>query len=407
MFIPLVSNQNGAELVSGCYRYTMCGGAYVALVLARTWEYTRDDDLMRVKLFPLIYEINKFYVNNMLHKKEDGKYHLDPTVPPEIFYFTSDETATLAMLRTSLRVGLEFAKLSGLSDSETEKWEDVLAKYPDIAKRSCGSWWGGPDVPEDHFSFGTHILYPFFPAEEYVSDRDREDAEATLRYIEKSAVERCYAGTHGWHFIHDWSWHLYYSTLAHLGGKYKDTVWEQLFEFLDYFAKPNGLFTHNSIVICPSSVSEENHDRTKGIDEVTADITNGPSWYGSGKCATPNIHSKDLTAPVIEGNSIFLLRATETLIQSFDGILRLFPGVPDDFEGSFYQLRARGGFTVSASMSGGAVSASVKAKVDSELLLNAPTSLKLSKDAELIEMHGINVYRLFLKAGEEIIVSSL
>lgn len=399
IFIPLVSNQNGKELVSGCYRYTMCGSAYVGIVLARTWEYTRDDRLMREKLYPFLEELIRFYVSNMLHLGDDGKYHLDYTVPPEIFKFTKDETATISMLRAYIRTALKWCGIEGINNKETELWQDVLDRFPTLAKRASGSWWGGPDIPEEHFSFGTHILYPFFPSEDYQTEEDREAALATLDYIARDAVERCHAGPSDWHFIHDWSWHLYYSAKAHLG--HREEVWEQLFTFLDYFAKPNGLFTHNSIIVKPSSVTEENHRLTKRADDVCADFTNGPSWYGSGKCASPNIYSKNLTAPVIEGNSIFLLRATETLIQSFDGIVRLFPGVPNDFDGEFYNLRAKGGFYVSGKMENGRLTyAEIRAKVDSTLKLELKDDYAISKQGSLTHEFGIDVFNVRLSAGE-------
>ncbi len=356
IFIPLVSNQNGKELMSGSYRYTMCGGAYVGTVFARTWEYTRCDSLMREKLYPLLSEIVRFYVSNLMHKVAGGKYHIDPTVPPEIFYFTKDETAVTSMLKTCLRTALIWCEKEGIDNEETALWRDVLQNYPELSCRPEGGWWCGDDIPLDHFTFGTHILYPFFPSEEYVTEEDRTRAKATLDYIDREAIERTYAGRDGWHFIHDWSWYLYYNTAARLDGADKNALWQNLFTFLDMFAKPNGLFTHNSVVTVDPSVSEHNHDTKKRIDEITADYTTGPDWYGSGMCATPNAFSKNLTAPVIEGNSIFLLRAAETLLQSFDGIIRLFPATPDDFSGGFENLVARGGFRVTAQMQDGKLS---------------------------------------------------
>ncbi len=408
IFIPLVSNQNGAELSSASYRFTMCGGAYVGLIFARTWEYSACDGLMRDKFYPLLSEIVRFYVSNMMHLESDGRYHLDPTVPPEIFLFTKDETSTLAMLKVCLRVALLWCENEGIENEETALWRDVLSKYPDISKRSDGAWWCGPEIPEEHFTFATHILYPFFPSEEYLSESDREATERLIEYIDREAIERTYAGPHGWHFIHDWSWHLYYSTLAHLGEKYKERVWEQLKTFINYFAKANGLFTHNSIVNFPSQLTEANHEACKRRDEITADYTTGPDWYGSGKCATPNIYSAGLTAPVIEGNSIFLLRALETLIQSFDGIIRLFPGVPDGFTGEFKNLSARGGFTVSAKMTDGRLAfATVTAKRCSILRLpdDGRYAVKGKTPVKAVH-HGIAVNEYSVKAGEAVEVVS-
>ena len=47
--------------------------------------------------------------------------------------------------------------------------------------------------------------------------------------------------------------------------------------------------------------------------------------------------------------------ATETLLQSHNGCLELFPAVPEDFSGSFDSFLAQGGYEVSAVMKKGVV----------------------------------------------------
>lgn len=67
-------------------------------------------------------------------------------------------------------------------------------------------------------------------------------------------------------------------------------------------------------------------------------------------CVTANRDAKRLAPAVQEGSSSFLCMACEALLQSHGGEIRLFPGVPEDFSGSFSRLIAEGGFTVSAIM---------------------------------------------------------
>ena len=399
-FVPLVANQNCEELASGSYRYTMCGSAYTGLILARCWEYAGDDELMRNKLYPLLSELIRFYVNNMMHLGEDGLYHLDPTVPPEIFMFTKDDLSTLSMLKSCIRVALLWCDMQGIHNSETRLWQDIINKYPPLATRKDGSYIGGPDIPDDYFAFGTHQLYPFFPAEEYFSDSERITARKTIENINEEAIERTYSGENGWHFIHGWSWFLYYGTLLHLGeGK---LVWNKLFDFIRFFAKKNGLFIHNSVIEIASADSEKNHNTKKPIDKITADMTKTPSWYGV-KCSTPHTYSKELTAPVIEGGSIFLQLSTESLLQSYDGIIRLFPGTPADFDGAFYNLSAKGGFTVSAKMkSGKLVSATVKSKRKATVkLLNSGLSV-IGKSVTESEEYGAPILIFDMCEGETV-----
>jgi len=364
-FLPLVSNQNAEEILSGCYRYTLCAGAYVGTMLCWCWDYTKDKRIMASKLYPLLVEIIKFYTTALMEKGEDGLYHLDLSIPPEVFYFTKDDTATLSMLKRCMETVLEYADQEYLYLPEFEKWRDILNNYPPVHLRRDGAFSAGPDIPEDYFSFATHHLYPFFPGETFIDEKGREAAKKTLEYVDKKAIERVYANDDGWCFIHDWSWHNYYTTKARLGESQE--VWNQLFVFLDRFAKSNGLFVHNANIVLPSAVTEANHDKYKSKDEITGDLTTTLDWYKVGKCATPNKWTKDLTAPVIEGNSVFLLRTLETLLQSFDGIINLFPGVPEDFKGAFYGLRAKGGYTVSGKKDKKGIVAKIKAKEDGVL----------------------------------------
>ena len=98
-----------------------------------------------------------------------------------------------------------------------------------------------------------------------------------------------------------------------------------------------------------------------------------PFWQTSGRCATANTDAKDLAAPVMEGNASFLFCATEMLLQSYDGIIRLFPSVEEDFTGGFTGLLAKGGFEVSASMeNGNVVDVKVKSLTDGLMRIYNP-----------------------------------
>ncbi len=67
----------------------------------------------------------------------------------------------------------------GVDESERTLWRDILAHYPKFARHPQGGWWCGPEIPDDHYMYGGHLFYPFFPAE---ADTDRETARRTLDY---------------------------------------------------------------------------------------------------------------------------------------------------------------------------------------------------------------------------------
>ncbi|OQA79418.1 MAG: hypothetical protein BWY31_04238 [Lentisphaerae bacterium ADurb.Bin242] len=325
--LPLCMFQDGREVPVASYRYTLCGSAYSGMIFVLAWRYSRDEKLLREKLYPLLREFVRFYLG-IMHRGADGMYHLDWSVPPEIFTMTRDDTCTISLLKPCLETVVEAASLFGTDREECECWKDVLAHTPAPALRPEGGWWCGPDIPLDHYMYGGHLLYPVFPSEICL---DPGTAEKTLDYIRKSAVERSCTGFPGeFHYIHGWC--AFNVTAVTLRTGDPREGWNGVRRFLDHFGKPNGLFSHNSVVV--------------------TDSVPGPD---SGQDVTPNPAAKRIVPSVMEGSSAFLFLAAETLLQSWGGTIRLFPCVPGDFTGSFHGLLAQGGFEVSAEMEKGRI----------------------------------------------------
>ncbi|OQA82861.1 MAG: hypothetical protein BWY31_03041 [Lentisphaerae bacterium ADurb.Bin242] len=354
IFLPLAANQLGMEYPTRAYRYTLCGSAYTGLVLSMAWRYSRDETLLREKIYPLLREFAEFYTG-ILQKGGDGVYHLDWSVTPEIFTLTRDETATLSMLKVCLETLVEAAALLHTDADRLPLWKDILAHYPEIARTPSGAFWCGPDVPFDHYFYGGHILYPFFPA---AITQDLKGARKTLELINRDAIERSFADRSGQrHMNHEWSQFL--TTAARLRAGDRAGGWNGLQRFLELFAKENGLFSHDPILIADPAETEKNERK------YASRLRRGRRWCDGSlltddnpevphpMCATPNPNAKRLAPAVLEGTSAFLFLAAETLLQSHGGILRLFPGVPGDFSGSLDRFLAEGAFEVSAKMKNG------------------------------------------------------
>ncbi len=356
IFLPLTMNQLGMEYPTRSYRYTLCGSAYTGMILSRAWRYSRDPVLLKEKIYPLLRDFAAFY-SAIMHKGEDGVYHLDWSVPPEIFTLTRDETATISMFKVCLETLVETSEILGRDRIRRSLWRDILAHYPPIAKTPSGAFWCGPDVPLDHYFYGGHLLYPFFPAA--VSD-DTAAAEKTIALIESDAIERSFADHPGqWHPNHEWS--LFLITAARLRCGDRSGGWNGLERFLELFAKENGLFSHDPILIADPETSERN-------ERIHAErLTLSRRWCDGSilnpdnpevphpVCVTPNRNAKRLAPAVLEGCSSFLLLASESLLQCRGGVIHLFPCVPDDFTGSFERFLTEGAFEVSASMKRGAL----------------------------------------------------
>lgn len=354
--LPLNMNQDGRELPVGPYRYTLCGSAYSGLVLCWAWRYSRDVTLLKERIYPLLREFAAFYLG-LCEKGADGRYHFDRMIPPEIFSVTIDESSTIAMLHTCLETLVEASELLGADEGLRAKWRDVLAHYPEIAKHSSGAWWCGPEIPDDASMWGGHLFYPFFPAECDTSDLTA--ARKTLEYAQNEGKEMVY----GWgkpHPNHDWSMFYQTATALRLGDGARG--WEMVGDFYDWFRKPNGLFTHNPVIIDPAASGLTVADLEERVRRLP--VWNKRSWNGKlsgGQLRTGGLEissdpdAKRLVPPVIEGGSAYLFLASEALCQSWGGKIRLFPCVPPGFTGAFENFRAEDGSVVSARMENGRI----------------------------------------------------
>ncbi|OQA85712.1 MAG: hypothetical protein BWY31_01742 [Lentisphaerae bacterium ADurb.Bin242] len=353
IYLPLCMNQLGMEYPVAGYRYTLCGSAYTGMLLARWWNFSRDREALKNRIHPLLREFVNFYMA-LMHKSADGMYHLDWSIPPEIFTMTRDDMATLALLKPCLETVIQGAEILNSDQEFLPRWCDLLTHYPPLARHpESGGWHGGPDIPPDHFFFGGHLLYPFFPAESEISP---ETAKNTLQYIEKNALERSFTDSAGqWHF--DYGWSAFLNSVARMRlGSVKNS-WRELERFLCLFGKENGLFSHNVNLILPSETTERNI-RNSGIPcPVRANEEGTPmkSRIPESHCASPNPDAKRLAPPVFEGAAAFVFLAIEAVFQTYGGVIRLFPCVPKSFTGGFHRLMAPGAFEISARMKDGKV----------------------------------------------------
>ncbi|MBI4023911.1 MAG: hypothetical protein HY360_02960 [Verrucomicrobia bacterium] len=356
IYFPLEMNPLGKGLSGGAYRYSLIGGPYSGVILVWAWRYTRNRRLLRERLYPLLREIVRFHVAGMRIGTDD-RYHLDWEIPPEIYTLSRDCTATLALLRPCLETVIEASRLFNCDARERQHWEDVLARYPDYPRHPNGGWWAGSDVPKDHYTQAAYLLYPFFPGECADDDRARTAAR-TLRQTPQHDIEMSYADTNGrWHYKRSWAW--FFPTVARLRLGKRTEAWTALHECLRLFSKPNGMFTHNPVVEADPRLTESNLKRIpraclRHADGILSPISEF-HCYDAGSAATLHPDARRWVTPASEGSGAFLFAATETLLQSHDGLIRLFPAVPGGFSGQFHRLLAQGAVEVSAAMDQGRI----------------------------------------------------
>ena len=235
----------------------------------------------------------------------------------------------------------------------TTVWSSTLGYGGDLPKYLRGRFEGsarvstakgqvGSDVfcPTDEAMFGGHLFYPFYPAESFL---DRAAAEGTLAWFWKYGADVSYLGKRP-HAISEWA--AYYTGVAELRLYGGARGWTALRNFLSDYGKPNGLFSHNAVMIEDPSAAEAARERAAKPTW---------KWRRAGADVTLNPRAKAIVPAVIEGSGAFVFMGAEALLQSWGGEIRLFPGVPEDFTGEFRDFLVQGGRRVSAKMVKGKV----------------------------------------------------
>ncbi|MNT36843.1 hypothetical protein D3C72_1729500 [compost metagenome] len=109
----------------------------------------------------------------------------------------------------------------------------------------------------------------------------------------------------------------------------------------------------------------------------------------------------------LEGNFAFAQGVHELLLQSKQGYVELFPAIPTNWTNiSFTDLRAEGGFIISATITNGQLdNLTIKAEQTGTLRLRYEHALKV-KSKKTIHKLG-DIYTISLKSGEKIALEQI
>ncbi len=315
--------------------------------------YAPDRKFLEERAFPLIKEATEFIIDYMTRPAAHGpqwaddKYHVFPTVPPELyrlrpgFRFNSDCLVDLTLIKFLFNAYLKSVDILGVQSQEKKNVDDIkkiLNNYPDYPK-AISEKYGEVFVSVDGESTETvynvpNNLMTVFPGEDHGLHSDKK----TKQVLENSKRNNQNEGGNELVFHH--------LQAARIG----------LLD-LDFFKRAVRYCT------LPNATST---NYTLQINGRYNDNTN-PQFMGK-----MGIWFENFGLPVV---------INECMMQSYNGIIRLFPNWPDDKEAAFKTLRAAGGFLVSSSIEHGVIQTiSIFSEDDNELRMYNPWG----SDAEVI-----------------------
>jgi len=342
--------------------------------------YSGDKEFLESRAFPLIKDATLFIVDYMTRPDAHGpqwgdtKYHVFPTVPPELyglrpgFKFNNDCLVDLTLIKFLFNSYLNSVQVLGYEKNEKEmmlKVQEILDNYPDYPVEESDEY-GKVFVSVSGESTETvynvpNSLMTVFPGEDHGLHSDEE----TLKILANTKNNFLIEGGNELVFQH--------LQAARIGMLNLEAFKREI----KYNLLPNGTCSNNTLQV---------HGRYD-------DLTN-PYFM-----ADMGVWFENFGLPAV---------INECLMQSYNGMIRLFPNWPENKEAEFKTLRAAGGFLVSSSIVDGEVqNISVFSENNNRLKLYNPwdSQIKLNvthgdsnqfKDGAIIEID--------MKKGQSVLI---
>jgi alpha-L-fucosidase 2 len=302
-------------------------GPWVAHHFWLHYLYSQDEAFLREKAYPFMREFMKFFVG-YLEKGEDGLYHLPWDCSPEYEGLGWDVTCSLALVRFLAEALLKSQDILGLSDPEALVWKEILDNLTPYPEDQTGLL-VMKDTPLSHSHRHHSHLMPIHPLGLLNVNGGKEERSLISRSINTWLRE----GFGEW-IGEVWPWASLIASRIQRGN--------MACMFLERYA--DAFISENSLNM--------NTDYKKyglgGFSPKDSELSD--RWIRD------FITDRWIKEFSINGGFGAAAALLEMLLQSWTGIVRVFPAVPDRWQDAYFEnLRAEGAFLVSSRLSGGRV----------------------------------------------------
>jgi len=260
--------------------------------------YSMDKEWLKEEGYPVLHDVAVFYAD-FLEKGEDGIYHAFPSGQSEYHYTGNPEDyfdmpQVVRHARYSLQVAADAAAILNVDNRKRQQWLEIVANMPDVDSIEVKGY--SEREKERYYANSPE----FFVMPHIMESKD--DRPGFLRQTNENSL---------------WSWYFGHFPNAFMGNIRNevfvaDRDYPVLREFLNRWRLPNGLFR---------GMSQNQYHYQGAMSECLG--IQGPM--------------------------------SEMLLQSWEGVIRVFPAWPTDLDASFRDLRARGAFLVSSDFKDGQV----------------------------------------------------
>jgi hypothetical protein len=256
------------------------------------YRYTGDAAYLRNTAYPFMREIAKFYTAKLSRDPATGKYFMAMSNAHETYWKVRNAITDLAAVRSLFPLVIETSRKLGVDDGLRAQWQNVLDNLAPYPVADDGSTYLPHDPPTVKQSNGENIV-----------------CELLWPY----SVTGIGAPDYGM-MVNAWK------------------------------ARPNAysnVWAPDAIQAARLGLGDDAYAGLKGMLEMYQTYPNGRTNNTNGEFEYCGVH---------------LLATNESLLQSYNDKIRVFPAVPSDptFTGAF-TLLAKGGFLVSSERDGGGI----------------------------------------------------
>lgn len=344
----------------GMYSLSPTMSIWLCQVFERYYRYTGDEVFLREKAYPYMHDTGIF-IRSLLVEK-NGKLYLPISSSPEIHddnleaFLTPNSNFDLSLMQYLFQKLSIYAKK--LQNGEEKEWEIVLEHLPELAinQKNVLMLCQDESLEESHRHFSHLMAIHPLRLLSYENPDDREIIQASIKDLERLGKGAWVGYSFGW------------AAQLYAIAKNGNAAAYQLRLFWENFCSDNGFHLNGDF-------------RNKGI---TAS------------------HYRPFT---LEANMCAADALQEMLLYTENGIMELFPAIPDEWiDGkiAFYKLRGEMGCLVSAVCQNGRIT-----EFELKFLKDAQLFLRKNKYLSNIHLDGPvqeqkNGYIILGKAGESI-----
>jgi alpha-L-fucosidase 2 len=413
-FYSDVTDRSGRGTIHQSVMYIMTVGPQIAMDFWRHYLYTLDEEFLRDHAYPVM-KATALFCLEILERDADGAYHMPRSTGYENHVEQRDTISDLATIRQHLPACIRASEILGVDADLRPRLSGVVKNLATFTVLEDATDENGNKLPSV-FSSGLPIADESIgpdPSHRWLKQRQVKKGERQFNisfFVENAPIFPSgiiglgQRGTHLFDVAVNTAialgpgpaWNsLPIISLARLGRgtdsvRFLETMVERYQRF------PQGFF---------AELSQPNEASGNRFDMATPfRLLNG------NRTERGMLPSRWFDYPDLELGGVLMTAVNEMLMQSHDGVIRVFPAVPPEWKDASFHLRAVGAFMVTGEMRDGKVRPYLIESVNgspcrTEIIWDAADIKDLSTGKEVAQAHRGAVVSFETTRGSRYLVS--